>query len=104
MTLCCLPYRFDRLIAPDGDDRDSGLGSQQEVPDALARREGFRLDEERLGIDPFEEVIKYAKSHKKVWFARRGDIERIAATVKALAIAVSGVMKPASSMRSSAIR
>lgn len=25
-------------------------------------------------IDTFEEVIKYAKSHNEVWFARRGDI------------------------------
>ena len=35
---------------------------------------------------------------------KRGLMERIAAAVKALAIAVSGVMKPASSMRSTAIR
>ena len=25
-------------------------------------------------IDTFEQIIKYAKSHNDVWFARRGDI------------------------------
>jgi len=25
-------------------------------------------------IDTFEQIIKYAKGHKDVWFARRGDI------------------------------
>lgn len=25
-------------------------------------------------IDTFEQIIKYAKSHNEVWFARRGDI------------------------------
>jgi hypothetical protein len=35
---------------------------------------------------------------------KRGLIDRNAATVKALPIAVSGVMKPASSMRSTAMR
>ena len=25
-------------------------------------------------IDTFEKIIAYAKSHKEVWFARRGDI------------------------------
>ncbi len=25
-------------------------------------------------IDTFEKIIAYAKSHKDVWFARRGDI------------------------------
>ncbi|MBI2183084.1 MAG: hypothetical protein HYU31_20020 [Deltaproteobacteria bacterium] len=25
-------------------------------------------------IDTFEQIIKYAKGHKEVWFARRGDI------------------------------
>src|SRR4029079_9443923 len=48
------------------------------------------------------------RSLNHCWITRpsgkRGLIERNAATVKALAIAVSGVMKPASSMRSTAIR
>ena len=25
-------------------------------------------------IDTFEKIISYAKSHKNVWFARRGDV------------------------------
>ena len=27
-------------------------------------------------IDPFERIIKYGKSHKDVWFARRADRKR----------------------------
>ena len=27
-----------------------------------------------LAVDTFEQIIKYAKSHNDVWFARRGDI------------------------------
>ena len=48
------------------------------------------------------------RSLNHCWITRpsgkRGLIERKAATVKALAMAVSGVMKPASSMRSTAMR
>jgi hypothetical protein len=25
-------------------------------------------------IDTFERIVAYAKSHKEVWFARRGDV------------------------------